>query len=122
MATQLDNMGEIIGWKHNYIEGMTTWDGVITEFPAGVDGVDYVDGIPSDANIATWKTEYELAKAWSDLRSERDTKLAQSDWRAAGDLTISDEWKAYRKALRDLPGTLNDTTVLETITWPDEPE
>ena len=40
MATQLDNMGEIIGWKHNYIEGMTTWDGVITEFPAGVDGVD----------------------------------------------------------------------------------
>ena len=69
------------------------------------------------------KTESdELAKAWSDFTSERDTKLAQSDWRAAGDLTISDEWKAYRKKLRDLPGTLNDTTVLKTITWPDEPE
>ncbi len=63
-----------------------------------------------------------LTNAWSNLRSERDTKLAQSDWRAVADLTISDEWKAYRKKLRDLPGTLNNTTVLETITWPDEPE
>ena len=122
MATQLENMGAIIGWKHDHMSGMSTYDGIITEFPSGVSGVTYVDGIPNDANIATWKTEYELAKAWSDLRSERDTKLAQSDWRAAGDLTISDEWKAYRKKLRDLPGTLNDTTVLKTITWPDEPE
>jgi hypothetical protein len=61
------------------------------------------------------------ATAFALLREERDTKLAKSDWRAAGDLTISDAWKAYRKKLRDLPGTLNDTTVLETITWPDEP-
>jgi hypothetical protein len=35
--------------------------------------------------------------------------------------TMSDAWKAYRKKLRDLPGTLDDTTVLETITWPTEP-
>ena len=63
-----------------------------------------------------------LTKAWNILRQTRDEKIAQSDWRVAGDLTISDEWKAYRKKLRDLPGTLNDTTVLKTITWPDEPE
>ena len=63
-----------------------------------------------------------LTKAWNILRQTRDEKIAQSDWRASGDLTISDEWKAYRKKLRDLPGTLNDTTVLKTITWPDEPE
>jgi len=63
-----------------------------------------------------------LTKAWNILRQTRDEKIAQSDWRAVADLTISDEWKAYRKKLRDLPGTLNDTTVLKTITWPDEPE
>ena len=63
-----------------------------------------------------------LTKAWNILGQTRDEKMAQSDWRAAGDLTIRDESKAYRKALRDLPGTLNDTTVLKTITWPDEPE
>ena len=52
MATQLDNIGAIIGWKHNNQEGMSTVDGIITEFP---------DGIPSDADIATWKTEYGLS-------------------------------------------------------------
>ena len=122
MATQLDNMGAIIGWKFDHMNGMVTWDGVITEFPSGVSGVTYVDGIPNDANIATWKTEYELAKAWSDLREERDTKLAKSDYMGNSDVTMSTAWKTYRKALRDLPGTLDDTTVLETITWPDEPE
>jgi hypothetical protein len=35
--------------------------------------------------------------------------------------TMSDAWKAYRKKLRDLPSTLDDTTVLKTITWPTEP-
>jgi hypothetical protein len=63
-----------------------------------------------------------LTKAWSDLREERDIKLAATDWRAMPDSpTMSDAWIAYREALRDLPGTLNDTTVLETITWPTEP-
>ena len=62
-----------------------------------------------------------LAKSWAWVRLKRDEKLSQSDWRASGDLTISDEWKAYRKSLRDLPSTLNDTTVLNEITWPEEP-
>lgn len=121
MATQLNNMGEIIGWKFNHMSGMSTYDGWITEFPSGVSGVTYADGIPNDANIATWKTEYELATAWSDLRQTRDAKLAESDYMGNSDVTMSSAWKTYRKALRDLPGTLNDTTVLETITWPTEP-
>lgn len=62
-----------------------------------------------------------LAKSWASLRQERNIKLADTDWRATSDLTLSDEWKAYRKLLRDLPSTLNDTTVLEPITWPKEP-
>ena len=60
-------------------------------------------------------------RAFDELRNKRNMLLAQSDWRAVADLTISDEWKDYRKKLRDLPGTLNNTTVLETITWPTEP-
>ena len=62
------------------------------------------------------------ATAFKFLRQERDEKLAESDWMSFGDSPdISDAWKAYRKKLRDLPGTLNDTTVLKTITWPTEP-
>jgi hypothetical protein len=71
----------------------------------------------NDDKIASDK----LTKAWSDLRQTRDAKLAESDYMGNSDVTMSSAWKTYRKALRDLPGTLNDTTVLKTITWPTEP-
>lgn len=66
-------------------------------------------------------TSDNLANAWASLRLKRDEKLSQSDWMANSDVTMSDEWKAYRKSLRDFPSTLNDTTVLNEITWPEEP-
>ena len=85
--------------------------------------VDFTDAeeVERNAEEKAW-ADGSSARAWSDLRSERDAKLLQSDWRATSDLTLSDEWKAYRKSLRDLPSTLNDTTVLEAITWPEEPK
>ena len=74
-------------------------------------------GYDSDA-----KTSNNIAGAWILLRRQRDVKLAASDWRALGDTTsISTAWKTYRQELRDLPSTLNDTTVQGTITWPTEP-
>ena len=66
-------------------------------------------------------TDGAAARAWEALRVERDNKIAESDWRANSDVTMSDAWKTYRQSLRDLPGTLNDVTVQKTITWPDEP-
>ena len=66
--------------------------------------------------------------AWARLRRERDAKLAATDWRAMPDLTLSDAWKTYRQALRDLPASYNDTTVQKIfrsvsgdIDWPPEP-
>ena len=61
------------------------------------------------------------ATAFALLREERDAKLTESDYMGNSDVTMSDAWKAYRKKLRDLPGTLDDTKVLKTITWPTEP-
>ena len=89
----------------------------IDTWVSGVGGTDW----PSDELQATWIKEYELSTAWSELRQTRDAKLAKSDYMGNSDVTMSSAWKTYRKALRDLPGTLNDTTVLKTITWPDEP-
>ena len=60
-------------------------------------------------------------RAWARLRKDRDLKLSKTDWRATSDLTLSDEWKTYRKELRDLPSKYDDTTVKGTITWPTEP-
>ena len=36
-------------------------------------------------------------------REERDSLLAETDWMAGSDVTMTDAWKAYRQALRDLP-------------------
>lgn len=73
-----------------------------------------------DAEEKAW-SDAAVARAWEALRRERDNKIAKSDWRANSDVAMSDAWKTYRQALRDFPSTLNDTTVQETITWPDEP-
>ncbi len=67
---------------------------------------------------ASLPTEEEvLAQKWIQVRAERNGKLSQTDWRAVSDLTMSDEWKTYRQALRDVP-TQSDP---DNITWPTEP-
>ena len=73
-----------------------------------------------DAEEKTWSDEAAV-RAFVTLRQERDAKLAKSDYMGNSDVTMSTAWKTYRKALRDLPATLNDTKVLKTITWPTEP-
>ena len=73
-----------------------------------------------DAKEKAW-ADGAAARAWEARRRERDKKIAKSDWRANSDVEMSDAWKTYRQALRDLPSTLNDTTVQQTITWPTEP-
>ena len=62
-----------------------------------------------------------VARAWGACRRNRTRLLKRTDWMSASDITMSDAWKAYRKKLRDLPGTLNDAKVVKTIPWPDEP-
>ena len=84
-----------------------------------------VDGVliaMTDAEIAEWNasqpTDAEiLAQKWEGVRGERNMRLSVTDWRASSDLTLSDEWKTYRQALRDVP-TQSDP---DNITWPTEP-
>tara|TARA_B100000212_G_scaffold325086_1_gene286468 strand:+ start:1200 stop:1637 length:438 start_codon:yes stop_codon:yes gene_type:complete len=54
---------------------------------------------------------------WASIRLQRDNLLKNTDWRASSDLTLSDDWKNYRQALRDVP-TQSDPF---NITWPTEP-
>ena len=41
----------------------------------------------------------------SSLRSMRNLLLIETDWMGNSDVTMSDAWKAYRKALRDITDT-----------------
>jgi len=35
-------------------------------------------------------------------RTERNRRLAETDWMACSDVTMSNDWKTYRQALRDI--------------------
>jgi len=53
-------------------------------------------------------------------RSTRDSKLAETDWTAMSDVTMADDMKTYRQALRDLP-THENWPNLEDADWPTAP-
>ena len=73
-----------------------------------------------DAEEKAWE-DAKPTRAFISLRIKRNQLLQETDFYAGSDVTMSDDMKAYRKALRDLPATLNNTTVLQTITWPEKP-
>lgn len=53
------------------------------------------------------------------LREERNRRIAETDWWASSDLTMSAERTAYRQALRDITDSY---TSLDDVVWPDKPE
>jgi len=58
---------------------------------------------------------------WDEVRTERDKDLANTDWRAVKDRTMSQAWKDYRQALRDLPQDY-ETASDAVDHWPEAPE
>ena len=69
-----------------------------------------------DAEEAAWAAG-ENDRAMAALRQERDQKLAETDWWASSDLTITDDQRTYRQALRDVPSQADPFN----ITWPTKP-
>ena len=58
------------------------------------------------------------AEAPANLRARRNALLAETDVYALADRTLSDEMRAYRQALRDLPANTSDPL---NPTWPTKP-
>ena len=77
--------------------------------------------------VTTTKAEHEAAyQATLDAttaaghRSTRNSLLAETDWTAMSDVTMADNMKTYRQALRDLP-THSNWPNLEDADWPTKP-
>ena len=68
------------------------------------DNVVYLHKIESltDSEKTAAQTEANNRQAESQ-RTERNRRLAETDWMACSDVTMSNDWKTYRQALRDLP-------------------
>jgi hypothetical protein len=71
------------------------------------------------AAVSAKKTELTNAEPMRLLREERDRRLAETDWWASSDLTMSTERTNYRQALRDIT---DSATSLDDVTWPTKPE
>ena len=72
-----------------------------------------------------------LAKAWADdapvrrmanLRRQRNQLLIETDWMANSDVTMSNDWKTYRQALRDITKQTPTDDALSNIKFPDKPK
>ena len=69
-------------------------------------------------------------KAWTDdapnrrmaeLRRQRDALLVETDYMGNSDVTMSDAWKTYRQALRDITSQTPTDDKLSNITFPTKP-
>jgi len=73
-----------------------------------------------EAEEQTWSDEAPNRRM-VDLRKQRDVLLAETDYMALGDVTLSDAWKTYRQALRDITDTTPSDDALSNITFPTKP-
>ena len=79
------------------------------------------DGVTTTA--AEHEAEYKArkdAEQGVNVRTQRDTKLAESDWTQARDVTLANDadWQTYRQALRDVP---TQEGFPWSVTWPEQP-
>ena len=73
-----------------------------------------------DAEEKAW-ADGALARAQANLRQERNRKLAETDFYALSDVTMSDDMKTYRQNLRDLPDGKDTVDKCNNVTWPTKP-
>jgi hypothetical protein len=79
-----------------------------------------------DGNVVSWDAsavatkEAELITAYklSELRTERNRLIAETDYLALSDATLTSAMSTYRQALRDITSS---ATSLDDVTWPTKP-
>ena len=89
-----------------------------------------VNGVEIELSDAEQKVYDDNNTAWAnaaparrmvDLRQKRDVLLVETDYMALGDVTLSDAWKTYRQALRDITSQTPSDDALRNITFPTKP-
>ena len=118
-----------LGINEWVLRGDPTTEAEFGEMFRKVTGADENGSAIESADSDDWGTTWSAVKAKADeikaaepmklLRAERDRLIAETDWWASSDLTMSDERKAYRQELRDIT---KSATSLDDVKWPTKPE
>lgn len=137
--TTIANALTDLGIKEWVLRGEPTNE---TEFNAmfrKVTGADSNGSAIESSNPSDWGTTWKAvsdkkaaliaAAPMAELRVQRNAKLAETDYLALSDVTLSSDMKTYRQALRDLPAHANgkdaafdsDGITLKNVTWPTKP-
>ena len=124
IANALSELG-ITEWV---LRGEPTTEAEFKEMFRKVTGADANGTAIESDNPADWGTTWAEVSAKRDaliaaeplrqLRAERDRLIAQTDWWASSDLTMTAEQTAYRQALRDITETYSS---LDDVVWPTKP-
>ena len=93
---------------------------------SGLEWIDSSQTKPTETEVTNKIAALDAAEAMKLLRVERDTRISKTDWRASSDLTLTDAWKTYRQALRDITTQTPKLDSfyeldLSSVTWPTEP-
>ena len=74
----------------------------------------------ADGNVVEYDNDAAVAEGnLIALRNARNRLIAETDWWASSDLTMTSAQTAYRQALRDIT---DNATSLDDVTWPTKPE
>ena len=73
-----------------------------------------------DAEEQAW-ADGAVARAQADLRAKRNRLLAETDFYALSDVTMSSDMETYRQNLRDLPDGKDTVAKCTDATWPTKP-
>lgn len=93
-------------------------DNTIQEVELTAEEITLRNNIHAD-EIANRPSAFELSMA--NLRAKRDAKLAETDYLALSDNTLSAEMTTYRQALRDITNDLETVADVEAVIFPTKP-
>ena len=128
-----------LGIKEWVLRGEPTSEAEFNSMFRKVTGADSNGSAIESSNPSDWGTTWKAvsdkkaaliaAAPMAELRRQRNAKLAETDFHAMSDVTLSSDMKTYRQALRDLPAHANgkdaafdtDGTTLKNVTWPTKP-
>lgn len=85
-----------------------------------VNGV-VMDMTAEEISAFNLRTQISFEEAMQDLRNKRNNLLAETDWYANSDITMSDDMRIYRQNLRDITSGLTTVEDVNNVTWPTKP-
>ena len=77
---------------------------------------------PTAQELLDFNTSTPFERQMEELRIKRNNLLAQTDYLALSDQTMSAEMTTYRQALRDITNGLTTVADVEAVVFPTKPE